>query len=320
MMSKPSQFLTGTLTGAAVVLGIKSYFHYRQDLQIAEQRVINSGKKIETQLGCVVYGTQGEGPPVLVIHGAGGGFDQALHTAQMFGRGFQWVAPSRFGYLGTPLPQNPSPETQADAYAALLDALEIERVPIIGISAGGPSSLQFVLRHPERCTGLVMVSAVSQAMIDVASNPEVMEKLIDGFLSSDWMAWLGLQLAIHKIIPPMGVPIQVIKGIDDLDTRWLQTLLAYVLPLHSRRAGLVNDFSQIFKLGVFPSNQIHIPTLIIHAQDDSLVSIKQGRFSAELIPNSRLVELSSGGHLLLGQRASVQSEVEPFLLQIINAD
>ena len=45
-----------------------------------------------------------EGPPVLVIHGAGGGFDQALHTAQMFGSGFQWVAPSRFGYLGTPLP------------------------------------------------------------------------------------------------------------------------------------------------------------------------------------------------------------------------
>jgi len=290
-MNKPSHFVAGTITGAVGILGLKSYFQFRQDLQIAEQRVKEQGKIIETRYGRTIYGTHGEGPPVLVIHGAGGGFDQALHTAKMFGQGFQWIAPSRFGYLGTSLPKDASPENQADAHAALLDALEIECAPIIGLSAGGPSSLHFALRHPERCTGLVMVSAISRALIAVASNSEVMEKLLDGFLVSDWLIWFGMQLAIHKIISPMGVPMQVIKSLEEEDMRWLQTLLEYILPVQPRRSGLVNDFSQVYKLDLFPRGQISTPALIIHAQDDSLVSIKQGRFSAELIPHAHLVEL-----------------------------
>jgi len=312
-MNKPSHFAAGTITGAVGILGLKSYFKFRQDLRIAEQRVKEQGKIIETRYGRTIYGTQGEGPPVLVIHGAGGGFDQALHTAKMFGQGFQWIAPSRFGYLGTCLPKDASPKNQADAHAALLDALEIERAPIIGLSAGGPSSLQFALRHPERCAGLVMVSAISRALIAVASNSEVMEKLLNGFLASDWLIWLGMQLAIHKIISPMGVSMQIIKSLEEEDTRWLQTLLEYILPVQPRRSGLVNDFLQVYKLDIFPRGQINPPALIIHAQDDSLVSIKQGRFSAELIPHAHLVELPRGGHLLLGQQARVQANVEPFL-------
>ncbi len=161
-----------------------------------------------------------------------------------------------------------------------------------------------------------MVSAISRAMIDVASNSEVMEKLLDGFLASDWLIWLGMQFAIHKIISPIGVPMQVIKALDEEDTRWLQTLLEYNLPVQPRRSGLVNDFSQVYKLDIFPRNQISTPALIIHAQDDSLVSIKQGRFSAELIPHAHLVELASGGHLLLGQRERVEAEINPFLRQV----
>ena len=158
-----------------------------------------------------------------------------------------------------------------------------------------------------------MVSAISRALIAVASNSEVMEKLLDGFLVSDWLIWLGMQLAIHKIISPMGVPMQVIKSLEEEDMRWLQTLLEYILPVQPRRSGLVNDFSQVYKLDLFTRGQISTPGLIIHAQDDSLVSIKQGRFSAELIPHAHLVELPRGGHLLLGQQARVQANVEPFL-------
>ena len=125
-------FLVGSFTGFAGVLGIKIYNQFRNDLRGANDRVNNQGKSIQTKLGPIVYGTRGEGPPVLVIHGAGGGFDQALHTTRMFGQGYHWIAPSRFGYLGTPFPENASPEAQADLHVALLDALEIDRVPIIG--------------------------------------------------------------------------------------------------------------------------------------------------------------------------------------------
>jgi pimeloyl-ACP methyl ester carboxylesterase len=313
------RFFSGAISGALSVLGIKSYAQFRRDLASSEKRVQRLAKIIETSIGQVVYGSVGQGPPVLVVHGAGGGFDQALFTTQMFGNGYQWIAPSRFGYLGTPLPEVANPEIQADAHAALLDALKIDCVPIIGISAGGPSALQFALRHPERCSALVMVSAISKAMISVASNPEVMNFLAQLSLSSEWMIWLSLQAAIHKVVPPLGVSRRVINSLNKQETTWLKTLLDYVLPIHQRRAGLINDYAQIMQLDIFPLEQIKAHTLVIHAKDDSLVPIQQGHFSADNIPNAQFVELNRGGHLLLGQQMVVRAEVESFLQNVFIA-
>ena len=318
-MGKLSSFTIGAITGAAGVFGIKSYLRYRHDLLAAENRLKKNSRHIETTFGPIVYGMEGSGSPVLAVHGAGGGFDQALQVTRIFGNNFQWIAPARFGYLGTPLPENGSPIAQADAHAAFLDAMDIEQIPIIGMSAGGPSALQFALRHPDRCTGLVMVAAISHAMIDVIPNPEVLEIVLDGLLVSDWPVWLGLQLAIRKIRPPMGVPMKVIKQINPEDDAWLQTLLSYVLPVQPRRAGLLNDLRTMLQVEVYPLEQIRVPTLVIHAQDDSLVSIKHARFSAKYIPGARLVELTSGGHLLLGQREHVKAEVEPFLMEVTSS-
>lgn len=103
---------------------------------------------------------------------------------------------------------------------------------------------------------------------------------------------------------------------NDIDSEWLKTLLMYQLPVQPRRAGLVNDFSQIYKLDIFPIDQIRCPTLVIHAKDDSLVPIKQGHFTAEHIPDAHMVELPSGGHLLLGQRERIKAEVEAFLSKV----
>ena len=64
----------------------------------------------------------------------------------------------------------------------------------------------------------------------------------------------------------------------------------------------------MLQVDVYPLEEIHVPTLVIHAQDDSLVSVKHARFSAKYVPGARLVELPSGGHLLLGQRERVQAE------------
>ena len=98
------------------------------------------------------------GAPLLVVHGAGGGFDQGLEFAgSLPRRGFRVIAMSRFGYLRTPLPDDASPIAQADAHACLLDALGIERTAIMGGSAGAPSAMQFAIRHPDRCNALVLL-------------------------------------------------------------------------------------------------------------------------------------------------------------------
>jgi pimeloyl-ACP methyl ester carboxylesterase len=83
----------------------------------------------DTACGPIGYAVAGEGPPVLVIHGAGGEFDQALDFAEMpLQSGFRVIAPSRFGYLRSPLAADASPEAQADAYACLLDYFQVRTV------------------------------------------------------------------------------------------------------------------------------------------------------------------------------------------------
>ncbi len=315
-MKQSRRLAAGVAVSAAGLLTFLAHRQYRRDLAAAYQRVATLGKPGDTAAGPIVFGDSGEGAPVLVIHGAGGGFDQALHTAQMFGAGFRWITPSRFGYLGTPLPADASPAAQADAHAALLDALKIEKVPVVGFSAGGPSALYFALRYPQRCLGLVMVSAISEAFMAVSINPTALQ-LLHRFFPPDWLAWAGIQLTKRKIIPPLGVSAGVMPGLSATDMRWMEQLLACVLPIRLRKAGLLNDFHQLFYLDRIPLEEITAPTLVVHARDDWLVPLHHGRHCQKYIPNARLVEIPQGGHLLLGQQQRVQAAVEPFLRAVV---
>lgn len=66
---------------------------------------------------------------MLVVHGAGGGYDHGIILSEIFlNEDLRMIAPSRFGFLRTPLPTNATPAAQADAYIDLLDALNISKV------------------------------------------------------------------------------------------------------------------------------------------------------------------------------------------------
>ena len=142
-MSRLSLIITILGCIIAVIL-IVIYLRYQRDIRASRERVMSESQFIETKCGTIEYATMGEGPPVLVVHGAGGGYDQGLWIARdSVGEGFRIIAPSRFGYLRTPLPQDASPAAQADAHACLLDAFNISKVAVVGVSAGAPSSMQF---------------------------------------------------------------------------------------------------------------------------------------------------------------------------------
>ena len=70
----------------------------------------------------------------------------------------RWIAPSRYGYLRSTLPSGATFETQADAYARLLDHLGIRQTAVVALSQGGPSALFFALKYPERVQSLVLLS------------------------------------------------------------------------------------------------------------------------------------------------------------------
>ncbi len=151
--------------GAVFSVGGFSIKRYQKEISIARDRILEASQVVKTAQGLIEYSTAGKGLPVLFIHGAGGGHDMGRLFARRIGDDFFWICPSRFGYLRTPIPEDASFESQADAYAALLDYLHIEKAAIIGLSIGGPSALLFALRHPNRCAALVLLSAISKTTV-----------------------------------------------------------------------------------------------------------------------------------------------------------
>ena len=118
-----------------------------------EHQTLTGSKMINTSHGLIEYADEGEGYAVLVSHGGLMGYDQIESVKQMLGTGFRVIAPSRFGYLRTPLPQNASVAAQADAFAELLDALNVSKFSLWAFRLvdqqhyNSPSNTQTEPRH-----------------------------------------------------------------------------------------------------------------------------------------------------------------------------
>jgi pimeloyl-ACP methyl ester carboxylesterase len=142
--------LAGLATGLAIpAYGV--YRRYRRDMNAARARLATVDRHVvSTPWGAVEYAETGSGAPVLVVHGIYHNCVGGLLSVRDLFRDRRVVAPSRFGYLGSSMPPNATPAAQADAFAALLDTLDIDQIDVIGLSAGATSALQLALRHPRR--------------------------------------------------------------------------------------------------------------------------------------------------------------------------
>jgi pimeloyl-ACP methyl ester carboxylesterase len=296
---------------------------YRRDIRRARERISAGSRIVETPCGPVEYAFVGDGPPVLVVHGAGGGFDQGLEIASPLIRsGFRVIAMSRFGYLQTPLPVDASPTAQADAHACLLDALDIQRVAVVGASAGAPSCMQFALRHPARTAVLVLlVPAAYPSHIEqrpggaVPTETSVAVKLLfDTALRSDFLFWVAPRIARNAMIQAiLGTPPSVLNDASAEERARIAEVLDHIQPLSMRRLGLLNDVSIVGSLPRYELERIAAPTLILGMADCLYGTYSGARYSAEHIPGARFVSYPTGGHLWVGHHSEVMAEIAGFL-------
>ena len=290
------------------------YSRYRRELAMAESRVRASGSQIaETGHGPIEYIDCGHGPPVLWVHGILGGVDQGPGMAQTYlGEGFRIIAISRFGYLQSPLPSDASPVAQADVFASLLDVLRIEKIILVGTSAGSASSLQFALRYPDRCAALVLWS-MAVPPYKVPSQP--MRFALQAFFGSDFLFWAVITYFPSTMLRIMGVPQSIQHHLTSVQFEWLSGVMARFLPISLRIKGIMNDICLsnpgVNEIGMF--EQISIPKLIIHAVDDPMPPFAVAKRISCQLPNTHFIEISDGGHLLLGHFEQVRAEVTTFL-------
>jgi len=311
----------GASAAAATAL---AYAAYRKDLQAAKERIETDRQFIDSPHGPIEFAEAGDGPAVLLVHGAGGGFDQGLDLGEAFlGDGYRIIAPSRFGYLGTPLPADASPEAQADAHLRLLNALQLDTVPVIGVSAGGPSAMQLALRHPERCSALVLVVPMAWAPQRAAGNARLSPlflPVLNAVASSDFLFWTAMKIARPTLVKTiLGTPVEVYRGATAEERRGINQILRTILPISRRVAGIRNDSEVASNLTRYPLETMRVPTLVISAGDDLYDTYESGLHTAEQIRDARFTGYSTGGLLLLGHEAEVRSEIASFLQEHLGA-
>ncbi|MEJ2266044.1 MAG: alpha/beta hydrolase [Anaerolineales bacterium] len=289
-----AQIFVGIVLIIVVAVSLLVYIRYRNDMRKAYQCISKGSKMIQTEFGPIQYTEFGEGAPMLIVHGAGGGYDQGEYFAKIIGGNYRWIAPSRFGFLGSPVPNGANSSLQADAYACLLDALGIDRVGVVGVSMGGPSSLLFALRYPQRTKSLVMISAASRA---IPPRPAILATIFNVFLN-DFVFWMMVHLRPQGLLAALGVPVDVQRQLSSEETARLHAFLESIVPMGARRNGqLLEQHMSEYDAGQI--RNIQAPTLVLHAQDDTLVSFEQAEFSATNIPGARPVAMEKGGHLAL---------------------
>ena len=293
---------------------------YRTALAHAESRLAGRSQLVQTPCGPIEYATVGRGAPLLLVHGAGGGFDQGLDIAtELAQRGLRVITVSRFGYLRTPLPADASAAAQADAHRCLLDALGIEGAVITGVSAGAPSALQFALRHPQRTRGVVLlVPAYTSPRRKAAPPPPATNFLFDTALRSDFLFWAAMRVAPDAMIESLlATPPALVHGADSDERRRVAAVLEQILPVSRRRPGLLNDAQVLSRPFDGALERVTAAALVVSTRDDGFGTWDNAVEIAARLPQARFVGYDSGGHLWVGHHREVLDALSGFVGQVL---
>ena len=259
---------------------------------------------IKTRRGAVECAIWGEGPPVLLLHGAMGGYDQGVLLARsaIGPCGFHCIAVSRPGYLATSLAVGATPASQADLCANVLDAIEIQRAAVIAISGGGQCALQFALRHPDRCRGLIMISACSaQLNVRVPFKFHLLRLMAHFPALAARMqkkAAMNPEAAARRSIPDPALRARTVND-PEAGPLLLALQSSTMDRMAQRLAGTQNDIAQSRSPFNYPLEQISVPLLVVHGTADQAVPFAQAKALADRVSKAELFAIEGGDHVSL---------------------
>lgn len=285
--------------------------------ELAEQRlrVTQGSRLVATPCGPVEVAEAGQGPPLLVVHGSGGGFDQGLALgADYAARGWRVIAPSRFGYLRTPWPAvaaAPIGEMQADHLACLLDAMGIGEAVVMGVSAGAIAATEFAVRHPQRLRALVLMVPAGYRPEPEPVLPVWSQTLLESVIAADFPFWLASRFApdlVRRFV--LATPPAEYAAASAAEQRRADRTMREIQPISARRQGLLHDTVATQRVPRPRFEAIRAPSLVISARDDGFGTFAAASYAAEKIPGARFLAFDRGGHLLLGHQAEVVEAVE----------
>ncbi|MFI5508400.1 alpha/beta fold hydrolase [Mycobacterium sp. NPDC051804] len=190
---------------------------------------------------------------------------------------------------------------------SVVEALGLERFPLLGVSQGGAVAVAYAARHPERVSRLVLCSAYARGRaVRASGDDEKRAAALDLELAR--VGWGRDDPAFRQVFAAQFIP-------DGTRADWAafdQLQRRTTSPENAVR--FLEEFGRIDVRDL--AREVSCPTLIMHARDDHRVPLRFGEELASLIPDSRLVALSSNNHLLTATEPAWQvfrAELDEFL-------
>jgi len=173
---------------------------------------------------------------------------------------------------------------------AVVDSAGLDHFALMGMSAGGPISIAYTVRHPEKVSHLILYGAYARGWAriglpqDKLEGMQALTKLIE-------IGWGKDNPAYRQIFTTMFVPeatTEYMRSFNDLQRMSTSPEIA---------AKYWVEIGNIDVLDLLP--KVKVPTLVLHARNDKIVTFEAGRQVAALIPGARFVPLETKNHILL---------------------
>lgn len=245
------------------------------------------------------YARTGEGPPVVLIHGASGNLnDMTFRLAPALARDHTVISFDRPGHgaSGWPTTGGETLSTQAALMRGALRAIGIPRAALIGHSYGGSVALAWALDDPDSVASLTLLGAPSQTWqgglgltTDLLANPltgPILSRLVGPLVTESFA-----QSTLASVFAPQPAPPGYLAHLD---------LALVVQPSSLRRNALQLDALKEQLRPMIPRYAgMSVPTEILHGTADATVGLDiHSAILITQLPNARLTRLDGIGHMI----------------------
>ncbi|HLW49220.1 MAG TPA: alpha/beta fold hydrolase [bacterium] len=169
---------------------------------------------------------------------------------------------------------------------AVVDALNLDRFPLLGISQGGAVSAAYAVRHPEKVTHLIMYGAFARGHV---KRGQVTPEEHEAQLSLIRLGWGRDNPAYRQIFTTQFIPDAKLEQMQ-----WFNNLMRASTSAENA-ARIMEVFGQIDVTDLLP--RVTVPTIVLHCRGDARVPFEEGRQMAALIPGARFIPLEGKNHL-----------------------
>jgi pimeloyl-ACP methyl ester carboxylesterase/DNA-binding CsgD family transcriptional regulator len=183
----------------------------------------------------------------------------------------------------------------------VVDAIGLERFPLLGISQGASIAIAYAVRHPDKVSHLILHGGYARGRLKRSVTPQ-QRKEAELMVELAELGWGKENPAFRQFFTTQFIP----DGTPE-QHRWFNELQRHsTSPQNAVR--FLREFREIDVTALAP--EVSCPTLVLHPTQDERVPFDEGRQLASLIPGARFVPIESRNHLLLGDEPGWQHWLE----------